>query len=115
MAELSTSAADQRGGNDSARTSGPPERGCNRDHHRLLQCLSGMPRTEQRRTVHALVRACVAEILTLPDLPTGSESRNLVELGVDSLAAITLHERLCTGTGISLPESFFFDQDPTVQ
>ncbi|MFE9860961.1 SDR family NAD(P)-dependent oxidoreductase [Streptomyces sp. NPDC005780] len=80
----------------------------------LEQRLSGMKAAERRRTVLDVVREQVAGVShSVP--ATIDVSKGFTELGLDSLAAIDLRNRLQKATGLRLPATLMFDYpSPTV-
>ncbi|MEW2178297.1 type I polyketide synthase [Streptomyces sp. NPDC005406] len=74
----------------------------------LEQRLSGMKAAERRRTVLDVVREQVAGVShSVP--ATIDVSKGFTELGLDSLAAIDLRNRLQKATGLRLPATLMFD------
>ncbi|MEU9319784.1 type I polyketide synthase [Streptomyces sp. NPDC048295] len=74
----------------------------------LEQRLSGMKEAERKRTVLDIVRAEVAGVShSVP--ATIDVSKGFTELGLDSLAAIDLRNRLQKATGLRLPATLMFD------
>lgn len=74
----------------------------------LEQRLSGMKAAERRRTVLDVVREQVAGVSH--SVPTTIDvSKGFTELGLDSLAAIDLRNRLQKATGLRLPATLMFD------
>ncbi|WP_329613784.1 type I polyketide synthase [Streptomyces brevispora] len=80
----------------------------------LEQRLSGMKAAERKRTVLDVVREQVAGVShSVP--ATIDVSKGFTELGLDSLAAIDLRNRLQKATGLRLPATLMFDYpSPTV-
>ncbi|WUQ23230.1 type I polyketide synthase [Streptomyces sp. NBC_00236] len=80
----------------------------------LEQRLSGMKAAERRRAVLDVVREQVAGVShSVP--ATIDVSKGFTELGLDSLAAIDLRNRLQKATGLRLPATLMFDYpSPTV-
>jgi acyl transferase domain-containing protein/NADPH:quinone reductase-like Zn-dependent oxidoreductase/acyl carrier protein len=74
--------------------------------------LLAIPASERERTLIAVVRTQVSAILGLgSDVPDG---RPLQELGLDSLMAVELRNRLQKRSGLRLPPTLLFDY-PTVE
>ncbi|MEV7398776.1 type I polyketide synthase [Streptomyces sp. NPDC091267] len=74
----------------------------------LEQRLSGMKAAERKRTVLDVVREQVAAVShSVP--ATVDVSKGFTELGLDSLAAIDLRNRLQKATGLRLPATLMFD------
>ncbi|MFD7431274.1 SDR family NAD(P)-dependent oxidoreductase [Streptomyces sp. NPDC059818] len=74
----------------------------------LEQRLSGMKAAERKRTVLDVVREQVAGVShSVP--ATIDVSKGFTELGLDSLAAIDLRNRLQKATGLRLPATLMFD------
>ncbi|KQV20058.1 hypothetical protein ASC99_21935 [Kitasatospora sp. Root107] len=74
----------------------------------LEQRLAGLGRTERDRFLLDLVRNHVAAVRH--DDPAAIDvTRGFTELGLDSLAAIELRNRLQTATGLRLPATLMFD------
>ena len=75
----------------------------------LAEQLAAMPQTEQEAALLDLIHAQAALVLGLP----GSESINardtFKDLGVDSLTALELRNRLNNVTGLRLPATLVFD------
>ncbi|MZE50438.1 malonyl CoA-ACP transacylase, partial [Streptomyces sp. SID5770] len=67
-----------------------------------------------RVLVLGVVRACVTEVLGLPGSVHVPDDRGLFDLGLDSLTAIELRNRLGAEAGTRLPATVLFDH-PTVR
>ncbi|MEV7237440.1 type I polyketide synthase [Streptomyces sp. NPDC051020] len=74
----------------------------------LEQRLSGMKAAERKRTVLDVVREEVAGV-SHSGPATIDVSKGFTELGLDSLAAIDLRNRLQKATGLRLPATLMFD------
>ncbi|MFF7338201.1 type I polyketide synthase [Streptomyces sp. NPDC008163] len=74
----------------------------------LLDRLAPLSAAERERAVIDLVRVQVAEVRH--DEPDGIDmGKGFTDLGLDSLAAIELRNRLSTATGLRLPATLMFD------
>ncbi|SDL53825.1 pimaricinolide synthase PimS1 [Nonomuraea jiangxiensis] len=77
-----------------------------------LDGLDELPAAEQRRVLLELVLRETGEALLGVEggeLAEVTSSRPFRELGLDSLAAVDLHDRLVTATGVALPMTLAFD------
>ncbi|TXS42303.1 type I polyketide synthase, partial [Streptomyces sp. OR43] len=72
--------------------------------------LAGAAEADRPRIVLDLVRAAVAEILGHPPNRPVPADRGLLDLGLDSLAAVELRNRLAAETGLKLPATLLFDR-----
>ncbi len=75
----------------------------------LAQRLAGLPAEQRADALLAFVRAQVAAVLGHEDPDTIPVDGGLGELGLDSLSAIELRNRLAHATGLSLPATLAFD------
>ncbi|WP_340137795.1 type I polyketide synthase [Bailinhaonella thermotolerans] len=71
--------------------------------------LAGLPPAERRTTVAELVRAQVAAVLGYGAAESVPVDRAFQELGVDSLMAVDLRNRLGRAAGLTLPATLVFD------
>ncbi|MER7114169.1 type I polyketide synthase [Saccharomonospora azurea] len=69
--------------------------------------------TERRHQLLRLVRDHLVEVLDGADPHTVGARTVLLDLGLDSMAAVALHRRLVAATGLDLPVTLAFDH-PTV-
>ncbi|MCL7380062.1 type I polyketide synthase [Streptomyces sp. 35G-GA-8] len=76
---------------------------------RLAQRLTGLTEEEQDREVLRVVRDQAAAVLGYPSDEL-DVSGSLTQLGLDSLTALELRNRLATATGLRLPTTVVFDQ-----
>ncbi|MFC7382686.1 type I polyketide synthase, partial [Sphaerisporangium rhizosphaerae] len=77
-----------------------------------LDGLDELPAAEQRRVLLELVHRETREALRGVEggeLAEVTSNRPFRELGLDSLAAVDLHDRLVTATGVTLPMTLAFD------
>ncbi|MFI9328321.1 beta-ketoacyl reductase, partial [Kitasatospora sp. NPDC052868] len=76
----------------------------------LAAGLIGLPADEQRSELMVLVRGTIAAVLGHAD-PDGIDPKSgLQKLGLDSLTAVELRNRLNAATGLRLPTTVAFDQ-----
>ncbi|MER5353636.1 SDR family NAD(P)-dependent oxidoreductase [Kitasatospora sp. NPDC002551] len=75
----------------------------------LVRRLAAAPAAEQERQLVDLVRAHAAAVLGHPDGGAIDPDRAFSELGLDSLAALELRNRLNGAVGLRLPATVLFD------
>jgi polyketide synthase 12 len=75
----------------------------------LEQRLAALPESERDRAVLDLVRSEIASVLDLGRPESLGPDRPLKELGLDSLVAVELRNRLQSATGLRLPSTLLFD------
>jgi pimeloyl-ACP methyl ester carboxylesterase/acyl carrier protein len=73
-----------------------------------------VPEPDREGVVHELVRAEVAAALGHASLDEVEPDRSLPELGMDSLAAVELRNRLSHAAGLRLPSTLVFDHPTPV-
>ncbi|MEV6960774.1 type I polyketide synthase [Streptomyces sp. NPDC051207] len=71
--------------------------------------LAGLDGPDREKALLALVRAEAAGVLAHDSPNAVDEHRTFTELGVDSLAAVELRNRLSEATGVRLPAAVVFD------
>ena len=90
-----------------------PSRQRRADGSALGQRLAQMPEAEREAFLRELVRGEAASILGLSSSDALDVNQALQELGLDSLAAVELRNRLQTVTGLKLSSTLLFDY-PTI-
>ncbi|WP_030407161.1 type I polyketide synthase [Streptomyces albus] len=68
---------------------------------------------EREEALAELVRGTVADTLGHADTAPVTDDRPFVELGLDSVSAVAIRDRLARSTGLTLPATLVFDE-PTV-
>ncbi len=92
-----------------ARRASTAERGVEGSAPAIALALAGLSAAEQSRAVADLVRGHLAAVLGHDGPAAIDESRAFRDLGVDSVAAVELRNRLHAATGLHLPATVVFD------
>ncbi|MEU9609901.1 beta-ketoacyl reductase, partial [Streptomyces sp. NPDC048057] len=71
--------------------------------------LAEAPETDRPRLTLHLIRTTIAEVLGHPPNQLVPTDRGLLDLGLDSLTAVELRNRLSAKTGLRLPTTLLFD------
>ncbi|MFC7331346.1 type I polyketide synthase [Marinactinospora rubrisoli] len=71
--------------------------------------LADLPAGQRRTAVLDLVRAHAAAVLGYPEPEAVEDRRPFLEIGLDSLSAVELRDRLAAATGLRLGASLLFD------
>ncbi|AXK36869.1 SDR family NAD(P)-dependent oxidoreductase [Streptomyces armeniacus] len=74
-----------------------------------VEALAGMSAGDRENEVLRLVRGETAAVLRYPDADAVPPDRPLKDVGLDSLGAVQLRNRLNTATGLQLPATVIFD------
>ncbi|HEY8983486.1 MAG TPA: type I polyketide synthase [Streptomyces sp.] len=80
----------------------------------LVERLAAVEETERERLLLAVVREAIAAVLGHSDAENVQPRRPLSEMGLDSLAAVELRNKLAFATGLRLPTALVFDY-PTAE
>jgi acyl transferase domain-containing protein/acyl carrier protein len=75
----------------------------------LARSLDGLPDADQDRIVLDLVRSEVAGVLGIAGPVGVAPRKTLADMGFDSLASVTLRNRLTSATGLDVPSTVAFD------
>ncbi|MFD0800727.1 type I polyketide synthase [Streptomonospora algeriensis] len=75
----------------------------------LQRRLAAVSPSERERMARMLVRECVAAVLGHGSAESVDETRPFTDLGLDSVMAVDLRNRLAAATGLRLPPSLVFD------
>jgi acyl transferase domain-containing protein len=71
--------------------------------------LTGVPAAEREHVLLELVRQQTAAVLGYTDLDAVEADRPFRELGIDSLTAVRVRDRIGTAAGLTLPTTLLFD------
>ncbi len=71
--------------------------------------LAGLCEPEQRELMLELVRKEIAEMLGYPSVDPVHPTGDVFEMGMTSMSAVQLRERINEQTGLKLPEGFVYD------
>ena len=77
---------------------------------KVLAHLAGLPAAERAAIALDVVREEVAAVLEVADPTTIDIDRGLKDLGIDSMMALTISQRLTRRTAISVPRTITFDR-----
>ncbi|MEU9110188.1 SDR family NAD(P)-dependent oxidoreductase, partial [Streptomyces xanthophaeus] len=80
----------------------------------LAEQLTGLPEGDRTRAVQELVRTHVAAVLGHASASVIDADHSFKEIGLDSLAAVELRNRLTKATGLRLPTTLVFDHPTPV-
>ena len=75
----------------------------------LAQRLHGLSTEQQQAVLRDLVRSHIATVLGAPTAEDINPDHNFQDLGLDSLTALELRNRLKTATGLTLSPTLIFD------
>ncbi|WP_066370954.1 type I polyketide synthase [Herbidospora mongoliensis] len=92
-----------------ARRDGTAARGAQPDAAALRERLAALPGAQRHPAVLDLVRAHAAAVLGYEDVDGIAADQQFLELGVNSLTAIELRDRLQSATGATLASTVVFD------
>ncbi len=79
----------------------------------IRQTLAGLPPADRASALEDLVRVTVADVFGHTDTAAVAGEQPFVELGIDSLSAVEIRNRLRLATGLVLPAMLVYDH-PTV-
>ncbi|MFH9419140.1 SDR family NAD(P)-dependent oxidoreductase [Streptomyces sp. NPDC017529] len=92
----------EEGGTDGGPADGPGALG-------WVRQLSGLSKDEQRELLLELVRQEIAATLDYPSGDSIHPTGDVFEMGMTSMSAVQLRERIIEQTGLKLPEGFVYD------